>query len=95
MKYKIDFEARYKTGQWLIVPRVYFSHSDFDEINPIFDKTRDNNSYGASLMTTYITPFHWQNWSATLLVAMSKGDSNIDFYDTEAMTLGGLFTYHF
>jgi len=95
MKYKIDFEARYMTGQWMIVPRVYFSHSDFEETNPIFGKTRDNDSYGISLMTTYMAPFHWEKWSLTCLVSMSKGDSNIDFYDTEAMTLGGLLNYHF
>lgn len=94
-KYKIDFEARYKTGQWLIVPRVYFSHSDFDEKDPIFDNTRDNNSYGVGLLTTYIAPFNMEKWSVTCLVDMSKGDSNIDFYDTESTTLGGLLTYHF
>jgi hypothetical protein len=60
MKYKIDLEARYLTGQWIIVPRVYFSHSDFEETNPIFDKTRDNDSCGISLMTTYMAPFHWE-----------------------------------
>lgn len=95
MKYKIDFEARYMTGQWMVVPRVYFSHSDFDEINPIFNKTRENNSYGISLMTTYMAPFDWEKWSVTGLVSLSEGDSNIDFYDTEAMTLGGLLNYHF
>ncbi len=95
MKYKIDFEARYKTGQWMIVPRVYFSHSDFDETDPIFDKTRDNDRYGVSLMTTYMAPFNWEKWSVTCLVDMSQGDSNIDFYDTEAITFGGLLNYHF
>jgi Protein of unknown function (DUF2860) len=95
MKYKIDFEARYKTGQWMIIPRVSFSHSDFEETNPIFDKTRKNDSYGANLMATYMAPFNWEKWSATCLLALSKGDSNIDFYDTEAMTLGMMLSYHF
>ncbi|MGL1931536.1 MAG: DUF2860 domain-containing protein [Desulfotalea sp.] len=95
MKYKIDFEARYKTGNWMIIPRIYFSHSDFDENNPIFDKTRDNDSYGFSLMTTYTAPFNWDNWSVTGLASLSKGDSNIDFYDTESMTFAGMLNYHF
>ena len=95
MKYKIDLEARYMTGQWLIVPRVFYSHSDFEETNPIFNKTRKNDSYGASLMTTYMAPFNWEKWSATGLLSISRGDSNIDFYDTEATTIGGLLTYHF
>ena len=95
MKYKVDFEARYTTGQWMIVPRVFYSHSDYDEINPIFNETRENNSYGASLMTTYVAPFGWENWSATCLLATSVGDSNIDFYDTEATTIGAVLSYHF
>lgn len=95
MKYKVDFEARYMTGQWMIVPRVNYSHSDYDETDPIFNKTRENDSYGASLMTTYMSPFNWEKWSATCLMSISKGDSNIDFYDTEAMTFGGMLSYHF
>jgi hypothetical protein len=94
-KYKIDLETRYMTGQWMIVPRVYYSHSDFEETNPIFDKTRKNDSYGASLMTTYMAPFNWEKWSTTCLLALSRGDSNIDFYDTEATTFGGVLSYHF
>lgn len=95
IKYKMDLAARYTTGQWMIVPRLYYSYSDFDEIDPIFNQTRKNNSYGASLMTTYMAPFGWEKWSVTCLLAMSVGDSNIDFYDTEATTVGGVLTYHF
>ncbi len=95
MKYKIDLEARYMTGKWLIVPRVSFSHSDFDEKNPIFDKTRENDSYGLSLMTTYIAPFNFEKWSITGLASVSQGDSNIDFYDTESLTFAGFLNYHF
>ncbi len=95
IKYKVDFEARYMTGDWIVVPRVYFSHSKFEETDPVFDKTRDNNSYGLSLMTTYKAPFNWENWSVTGLASLSKGDSNIDFYDTESLTCGVLLNYHF
>lgn len=95
VKYKLDFEARYKVGKFMVVPRVYFSHSDYDKVNPVFDKTRKNDSYGASLMTTYLAPFDLENWSVTCLLDLSKGDSNIDFYDTESATVGGLINYHF
>lgn len=95
VKYKFDFEARYKTGQWLLVPRVYFSHSEYDEVDPVFEKTRKNNGYGVSLLTTYIAPFDWQKWSVACLVDISRGDSNINFYDTESMTVGALLSYHF
>ncbi len=95
MKYKFDFEARYMTGNWIIVPRVHYSHSEYDETDPIFDKTRDNDSYGLNLMTTFTEPFNWENWSVTGLASLSRGDSNIDFYDTESLTFGVLLNYHF
>ncbi len=95
MKYKFDFEARYRTGRWLLIPRIYYSHSDFDESNPIFDETRENDSYGISLVTTYMAPFDMKKWSVTGVASASQGDSNIDFYDTESLSFVGLMNYHF
>lgn len=94
-KCKVDFQARYRTGSWLIVPRIYTSYSDFDEKNPIFDKTRDNRRYGLRLRTTYMAPFNCANCSVTALASLSQGDSNIDFYDTESLSFAGLLNYHF
>lgn len=94
-KYKFQLEARYMTGRLMISPRVYYSHSEYDKVHPVFNTTRDNDSYGISLMTNYMKPFNWQNWSVTGLLGLSKGDSNIDFYDTEAVTFGGFMNYHF
>lgn len=94
-KYKMELEARYRAGRMMIAPRAYYSHSEYDEAHPVFNKTRDNDSYGISLMANYMAPFNWQNWSAMTLLSLSKGDSNIDFYDTEAITFGAFMNYHF
>ena len=94
-KYKLGLEARYRLNKLMIVPRVFYSHSDYDEEHPIFNQTRENDGYGVSLMTTYMAPFNFKNWSTTALVSLSKGDSNIDFFDTEAVTIGGFINYRF
>ncbi|MBM9510922.1 DUF2860 family protein [Desulfogranum marinum] len=94
-KYKLSLEARYTLDKLMIVPRAYYSHSDYDEQHPVFDQTRENIGYGISLMTTYMAPFNFKNWSTTALVSLSKGDSNIDFFDTEALTIGGFINYRF
>jgi len=94
-KYKAEFEAQYRVGRAMLSARVYYSHSDYDEIDPIFARTRENDSYGANFMATYMAPFNLTDWSLTALLAMSEGDANIDFYDTEAHTFGGLLNYHF
>lgn len=94
-KYKFDIEARNMVGHIMYISRIYYSYSGYDKTNPIFDKTRNNNGYGISLMTNYIAPFGFDNWSLIGLLSLSKGDSNIDFYDTEAITFGAFMTYNF
>lgn len=94
-KYKFELEARYMTGSLMVTPRVHYSYSGYDKEHPVFKKTRDNNSYGISLAANYMAPFNLQDWSVMALLSLSKGDSNIDFYDTEAITFGCLVNYHF
>lgn len=94
-KYKFDLEARFRAGQMMIVPRFYYSHSEYDEVNPIFGQTREDDGYGFNLMTNYMAPFGWKSWSVSGLLRLSQGDSNIDFYDTEGVTIGTFLTYHF
>ncbi|WP_161629815.1 DUF2860 family protein [Desulfogranum japonicum] len=94
-KYKFDLEARYLTGRVMITPRVHYSYSEYDEVHPIFNETRENNEYGFELATTYMAPFDFKDWAATILVSLSKGDSNIDFFDTESITAGAMLSYKF
>lgn len=94
-KYKFSLESHYTIEKLTISPSVYYSHSDYDKENPLFKKTRDNTGYGAELMLNYMAPFNFDNWSATTLVSMSKGDSNIKYYDTESFTVAGFINYHF
>ena len=46
-------------------------------------------------MTTYMAPINWEKWLATCLLSLNRSDSNIDFYDTESATIGGVLTYQF
>lgn len=95
IKYKADFEIRYREGRLMVTPRIFYSHSDYDKVNPIFAETRENNSYGMNVMTTYMQPFCLSNWSLQVLAGYSRGDSNIDFYDTEGFSLGTFASYQF
>lgn len=95
LKYKADLEARYRLEKWMFNARVFYSYSEYDKIHPIFEKTRDENGYGASLLTNYFAPFGYRKWSTQLLLSYSRGDNNIDFYDTEGMTVGAFATYSF
>lgn len=94
-KYKVDLEGRYRTGRLMIMPRIFYSKSDYDEVNPIFNRTRENDGFGLSMMANYFAPFGWQNWSALGLISYSIGDSNITFYDTESISVGLFMSYNF
>lgn len=94
-KYKLGLEARYRTGALTVIPRVNYSHSDYDKVDPVFDKTRSNDGYGVNLIVDYKGPLGFDNWSVTGIAAMNKGNSNIDFYETKSVSVGGMLCYHF
>lgn len=94
-KYKIDLEARYRRGKLMIMPRIFYSSSEYDEVNPIFNKIREDDGYGVSVKGNYIAPFNWEDWSVQGLINYSKGESNITFYDTEGISVGLFMSYQF
>jgi len=94
VKYKAELEARYRWERLMLIPRVAFSFSDYDELNPIFGKTREDTGFDISLMANYMAPFGWVDWSVQVLAGCSRGDSNINFYDTESINLGLFLSYH-
>ncbi|MGB3212917.1 MAG: DUF2860 family protein [Desulforhopalus sp.] len=95
IKYKIDLEARYSTGKLILMPRISYSRSEYDEINPIFNKTREGDDYGLGLMAIYSAPFGWEDWALQGLFNYSIGDSNITFYETEGISTGIFMSYRF
>ena len=92
-KGKVDLEARYTVDRLTLLPQIFYSHSTYDKINPIFAETRKNDGYGAMVMVSYATPFDMADWALQGLVGYSKGDSNIAFYDTESISAGIFLTY--
>ncbi|CAB1077672.1 hypothetical protein D1AOALGA4SA_5458 [Olavius algarvensis Delta 1 endosymbiont] len=71
--------------------------ADYDQKNPIYDKTRDDDRWGVQGNLYYRNPWNWsllgsEPMSFVLGAAYFETDANIDFYDQEAaMVTGGLF----
>lgn len=95
LKYKIKLQARYMFGRMMLVPEVYYSHRDYDDTDPIFAKNRKFKGYGIKMLATYRAPFNLADWSVSSLLTMSRGEANIDFYDTESVVFAGFVNYHF
>ena len=64
--------------------------ADYDKSNPIYGKTRNDDSYGGSATVYYKNPWGWKLFGSEPMQFFVTGafyaiDSNIDFYDQEAV----------
>jgi hypothetical protein len=70
--------------------------ADFDKSNPVFGKTRDDDRYGAAATVYYKNPWGWGLLGSEPMRFFVTGayyavDSNIDFYNQEAILgMGGV-----
>jgi hypothetical protein len=70
--------------------------ADYDKSNPIYGKTRDDDRYGVSATVYYKNPWGWKLFNSEPMQffvtgAYSITDSNIDFYNQEALLgMGGV-----
>lgn len=56
---------------------------DFDDINPIFNKSINENIYGIKTILKYNEPFKYQNTYISLKMGLEKKDTNEKFYDAK------------
>ncbi len=79
-----------------LVLNGYVGQADFDKSNPVFDKTREDERYGASATVYYKNPWGWTLLGSEPMRFFVTGayfgvESNIDFYNQEAILgMGGV-----
>ncbi|GLO60600.1 hypothetical protein MACH09_11080 [Vibrio sp. MACH09] len=66
---------------------IDYSVSDYNALNPRFDKTQANNSYSAFIAYEYASLFNIDYLSFVSFSAISQSDSNINFYDQTIIAL--------
>ena len=90
LTYTYAFSERFR-----LVTNLSYAMADFDERNPIYNKTRDDDRYGASIAGFYDRLFDVENLTGVLSAAYWREDSNIDFYDTDviAVTASTMFRF--
>ena len=64
----------------------YFSR-EYDDRNPVFDKTRDDDGYGLAFFVFDKGLCDSKDWWGQASVVLVEQDSNIDFYDQSAMSV--------
>ncbi|MBA3011636.1 MAG: DUF2860 domain-containing protein [Proteobacteria bacterium] len=82
---KVSFA--YPWEQWRFFGNISLGLAEYDEANPIFEKTREDVIYGTTLGVGYTTPFGWKDFTASVFTSFKKNDTNIKFYDSTSMII--------
>ncbi len=94
----VDLQLTYLYGgdPVSLVLNGFVGQADYDKRNPIYGKTRDDDRYGASATLYYKNPWGWSMLGSEPMQFFATGayyavDSNIDFYNQEAILgMGGV-----
>jgi hypothetical protein len=78
-----NLNYRYDMERFAFNVNGYYGYADYDERNPIYNKTRNENRYGFGIIGLYKRFLDVQGLALTANVLMNRQDSNIDFYDSE------------
>ncbi len=80
-RYGVQLTHVYTGKRFAFVTNMAYEHVDFDQRNPIYDKTRDDDSIGVSFTTFYDRLFGARKWIGVGGITYYKNFSNIDFYE--------------
>lgn len=94
-RYTANLVARIRLGKLSIMPTISYSKTDYDEIHPFFERTREEDEYSFSLHLKYESPFGMQKYSIQSFLGVGESDANIDFFDTESLSGGVSISYRF
>ena len=94
-----DFQLTYTYfgNPFTFTGNVSIGQAEYDEDNPIYNKDQEDDRYGIQGTLYYRNPWNWGLFNSKpfnfyIGGAYVKTDSNIDFYDQEAiMTTAGVF----
>lgn len=93
--YTLMLTHTFATEKWRLVSNLSYGFADYDERNPIYQKTQDDDRYGISTTLLYPNFFNVENLTGIIGVAYWLEDSNIDFYDTEIIAVTASTMYRF
>ena len=86
---------RYDAQKFAISVNGYYGYADYDESNPVFGKTREDDRYGFSLLGFYKRFLGVEGLALNGTVTINRSDSNIDFYKSEVDLFALNLLYNF
>ncbi len=89
-RYRFQITHRYAGERFIFVTNLEYRYSDYDDRNPIYNKTQDGDRYGGTFTAFYRRLFGVDGLSLTGTFLALREDSNIDFY--ESQVVGGILS---
>lgn len=86
-RYGLLLSYLFNTEKVNLITNLYVGRSEFDEENPIYDKTREDDVAGATISAFWKKFLGVPKMSLVGTLAYYDSDSDIDFYDT-TITMG-------
>ena len=95
-RYSFMLSYAYRAQKYSLVANASVGNQDYDETNPIYGKTQDDDTYGVGLTGFLHQPFGLSKaYSLVGTLAYYENDSNIDFYDGSVLVAGTSLFYRF
>lgn len=89
-RFQIQLTHRYLGERFIFVTNLLYAHSEYDETNPIYLKKQDEDTFGGNFTAFYRRLFGVDGLRLMGMVLGTKGNSNIDFY--ESSVVGGMLS---
>jgi hypothetical protein len=93
--FRFSLNYRFDVEKFAISVNGYYGYADYDESNPIYGKTREDDRYGFAVLGFYKHIFGVQGLHLNPMVTINRSDSNIDFYKSEVDLFALNLLYNF
>lgn len=92
---QVQVTHAYTGERFVASTNLFLARQEFDAVNPVFNKTRDDDSLGFGVVLIDKHLFSSPHWFGQAMVAWVDQDSNIDFYDSSSTLFSLSAQYRF
>ena len=92
---EIQLTHAYLGERFVTSSSVFYWKEDYDAVNPVFGKTREDKSLGLAFFLFDRKIFNSKNWWGSFQAIWVDQNSNIDFYDASSLivSLGAMYRF--
>ena len=82
--YGVNVSLKRFSPRYFFLATLSYNNNQYDETHPIFNKTRDETTWGGFAMLIWFNPFGLDNWFVRGGLGHFRSEANIDFFDATA-----------